>query len=564
MALRVRKLDLSLVACTFAVSFGITLTAAVLLTHHDPAHSQRYAPSPAPVQVGAGTVGELTPAALDRQWITYSDKSTCADRAGGDGVSAVRLSPSQIAWFFSDSSLGPAGPRIGLSEQSGFVHNLVVMQSTTGLRSRLVTVTGGEACAGPGGPGHARSVVSPGIAGGPENQRYWAGDGLRIGSRVLRFYTRYLPGALIPVGTVLASFAVRELASDGQGPAFGAVIRPDITRLPAYTPPGGGTPIVWGAAMLQQGGTIYIYGWQSSGFGVLPLHYYLAKVAAARLTDMPAWEFYVGGGGSGGRWARGQDNAQPIAADSGLSIDTGFSVINAAGRYWLIEQAGGPGSPDIDAYPTTAPWGPFETGPGIVLYRASGIGLTAADRYQIMYEARAEPALSTKHALMISYNVNSEAVTAGCVPVSAFTNAVIQPRFIAVPREDFAAPWAARPGAAVAGPPSYSAADSKRDPRWFDSWAYHGGCPPLSAAGDISVRRAHNRVQVRWRSSGPGVRYQIYLRADGGNYVLVRTAGKPSVTFSKLTHGRHYQMLIVPVNTRQQTGQGARVEFSAS
>jgi hypothetical protein len=558
MALRVRKLDLSLALCTFAVSFGITLTAALLVRHHDPAHPHRQAATPAPVQVQTGTTGELTPAALDRQWVTYSDKSTCADRAGGDGVSAVRLSSSQVAWFFSDSSLGPAGPDIGLSKQSGFVHNLVVMQTTTGLASRLVTVTGGDACAGPGGPGHARSVVSPGIAGGPADQRYWAGDGLRIGSRVLRFYTRYQPGALVPAGTVIASFAVRQLASDGQGPAFGAVIRPDITRLRSYTPPGGGTPIVWGAAMVRQGGTIYIYGWQSSGLGVLPLHYYMAKVAAARLTDLPAWRFYV----SDGLWATGQRSAQPIAADAGLSVDTGFSVIKAAGRYWLIEQAGGPGSPDIDAYPGPAPWGPFETGAGILLYRASGIGLTAADGYQIMYEARAEPALSTKSTLLISFNVNSLAVTAGCVPLSAFTNAVIQPRFVAVPREDFAAPWTARPGAAVAGPPLYSPADSSRDPRWFDSWAYSGGCPPLTAVRDISVQHADNQVVVRWRSSGPGVRYQIYLRADGADYTLVRTASSPSVTFAKLAHGRRYQMLIVPENTRQRIGQAAAVAFS--
>lgn len=564
MTLRVRKRDLSLTLGTFAVSFGVTLTAALLVTHHDPAHQQPRPPTPAPVQVRTGTVSELTPAALDRQWVTYSDKSTCADRAGGDGVSAVRLSSTQIAWFFSDSSLGPAGPRIGLSKQSGFVHNLVVMQTTTGLSSGLVTVTGGDACARPGGPGHARSVVSPGLAGGPEDQRYWAADGLRIGSQVQRFYTRYLPGALVPAGTVIASFSVRQLASDGQGPAFGAVIRPDITRLRSYTPPGGGTPIVWGAAMVQRGGTVYVYGWQSSGFGVLPLHYYLARVSAAKLTDMPAWQFYVGGSAGGGRWATGQHNAQPIAADSGLAIDTGFSVIRAAGRYWLIEQAGGPGSPDIDAYPAAEPWGPFETGAGIVLYRAAGIGLTATDGYQVMYEARAEPALSTKNALVISYNVNSEAVTAGCLPLSDFTNAVIQPRFVAVPREDFAAPWTARPSAAMAGPPSYSPALRKHDPQWFDTWAYHGGCPPLRAVRDISVSHPRKRLEVRWRSSGPGVRYQIYLRAVGASYTLVRTVSRPSVTFSKLTPGRRYQMLIVPENARQQTGQGAAVAFSSA
>lgn len=380
---------------------------------------------PGPVLVHGGTVGYLSPTALDRQWITYSDQSTCADRAGGDGVSAVRLSSAQVAWFFSDSSLGPAGPRIGFSRQSGFVHNLVVMQTTQRGRSKLVTITGGDGCPAPGVPGHALSVVRPDNAGGPEDQRYWTGDGLRIGSAVRRFYTRYLPGSLSAVGTVIASFSVRQLASDGDGPAFGAVIQPSITRLPTYVPPGGGTLIVWGAAMLRQGGTVYIYGWQSPGAG-LPINCYLARVPASRLTDMGAWRFYAGRG-----WVPGQENAQPILA--GLTIDTGFSVIRAAGRYWLIEQASALGNPDIDAYPAPTPWGPFNPAAGIVLYRAPGIGLTAADHYQVMYEARAEPALSTKRTLMISYNVNSLAVTAGCLPLSDFTNEAIQPHFFAVP-----------------------------------------------------------------------------------------------------------------------------------
>ena len=119
------------------------------------------------------------------------------------------------------------------------------------------------------------------------------------------------------------------------------------------------------------------------------------------------------------------------------SIDTAFSVIRAAGRYWLIEHATALGSANIDAYPARHPWGPFEPAGGIVLYHAPGIGLTAADRYQIMYEARVEPALSTRQTIVISYNVNTLAVTAGCVPLSDYTNAVVQPRFIGVPRSAF-------------------------------------------------------------------------------------------------------------------------------
>ena len=128
-------------------------------------------------------------------------------------------------------------------------------------------------------------------------------------------------------------------------------------------------------------------------------------------------------------------------------MPSGFSVVAIGGRYWLIQAGAEPGSQDIDAYPASEPWGPF--GPGVLLYRNPAIGLDAAHDYRIMYEARAEPALSTRHTLVISYNVNSEAVTTGCVPMSAFTNTVTQPRFISVPLAAFdagAGPARPRPG----------------------------------------------------------------------------------------------------------------------
>src|SRR5260370_26292579 len=105
MASRVRRLDRSLTFGAFAVSFGITLTAVIVATHQRADHATDRPPGPVLLRIG--TAGYLGPAALDGQWLVYSDKSTCADRAAGDGVSALRLSSSQIAWFFSDSSLGP-------------------------------------------------------------------------------------------------------------------------------------------------------------------------------------------------------------------------------------------------------------------------------------------------------------------------------------------------------------------------------------------------------------------------------------------------------------------------
>ncbi|MDR2987826.1 MAG: DUF4185 domain-containing protein [Nocardiopsaceae bacterium] len=474
MAYRVRKPELALALCVFVVAFGLTLGGIILVW------TQLFDQS----ALGTPALGHkrlenrlLAPAALDRQWITYSNKSTCADRSGGDGVAAVRLSSNQLAWFFSDSSLGPAGPTIGFSRQSGFVHNLVVIQTIRGSHSKLVTVTGGGACPRTGEPGRAVSVVRVENAGGAAKERYWGADGLRIGSHVLRFYNRFQPGRVpfVPDGTVIADFPVSRLSHAGRGPAFGAVIRPHITKVRAYTPYGIGTPIIWGAALMQHNGKIYIYGWRSPDPASAVRECYLARVDRSRLLDISAWQFYAGAG----RWAAGQAGARPIATGADLNIDTGFSVVPAAHRYWLIQHSGGLGSARIDAYPGPRPWGPFSTASARLLYSAPGISLTQRDRYRIMYEARVEPALSNKHKLVISYNVNSLAVTAACVSITEFTNTVIQPHFVAIPRSAFsrASPGSADVAAVAAAPRDYppAAGDGRR---WYDSWKYPGGCPP--------------------------------------------------------------------------------------
>ena len=163
---------------------------------------------------------------------------------------------------------------------------------------------------------------------------------------------------------------------------------------------------------------------------------------ASRLTEFAAWQFYAGSG----RWAASQSAAQPLQPpQSSLSVSSGFSVVPVGQRYWLIQANPIAGNQDIDAYPASAPWGPFDQAAGIVLYRDPGIGLDAAHDFRLMYEARVEPAVSTGRTLVISYNVNSIGNTAGCIPMSWFSNTVTLPRFITVPLTMFSAAPARRP-----------------------------------------------------------------------------------------------------------------------
>lgn len=572
-ARRRRRRGLELAGLAIGIVAGVSIALAWLV----PARSHPSGPiapsTHAPVLVSGSAgqpdpaaqygAGQPDPAALDGEWIAYSDHSTCADWAGGDGVSAIRLNSAQLAWFFSDTFIGPAGPTIGFSHLSGFVHNAVVVQTTTGRGSTFVTMTGGGACTGPGGPGNAASVVgaSPAVPVG-ESDRYWDEDGIEISGTVVKFYEHYLANAFpfVPVGTVLATFPASQLSSAGRGNQYGAVARPDLVPLPSYTPPSGGTPILWGAALLRAGNTVYIYGTQSPNVQVPGYRLYLARVPASQLTTFSAWRFYTGAGG----WAAGQRNAEPVQPPgSGLSVSSGFSVIQAGSRYWLIQGGVTPGGPDIDAYPASAPWGPFDFGAGRLLYRDPTIGLYAADDYRILYEARAEPALSTRDTLVISYNVNSEAVTTGCQPMSDFTNTVTLPRFITVPLAAFGDNPGAHGDSARSGPQDDPRIVPRDPSQWFDAWAYPGaGCPPVPGLASVQARPGTGKVTLSWPDAGLSIHYRVYLQGPGEpGGTPVATAYADGATITGLQPGR-YLAKVVPVSFKRRTGRAAEVTFT--
>jgi hypothetical protein len=337
-----RKLEIIGLAIGLAV--GLSAALAWRSPHGSPGASQSATPAPSRPQVVTRSGGGPDPAVLNAEWAAYSDHSTCADWAGGDGVSAVRLSSSQIAWFFSDTFLGPAGPTSGFSRSAGFVHNLVVVQTLTGRGSKFVTMIGGGTCSSQAVPS---SVVGPPQAPGTANERYWDEDGTRIGGTVVKFYNHFLPGIppYVATGTVIAAYPVSQLSSAGRGATEGAVARPRLFPLPSYTPPGDNSPIVWGAAVLHAGNTVYVYGTQTPDTPVPDRQLYLARVPASLLTQFSAWQFYVGPG----QWADAQQDAQP--AGSGLAMSSGFSVVQVGQRYWLIQADPLVGSQDIDAYP---------------------------------------------------------------------------------------------------------------------------------------------------------------------------------------------------------------------
>ena len=561
---RRRRRWLEAAGLVIGIVAGVGIALGWLLsTRGQPPRPVVYSTQPPVLVHGAsGTSAEPDPAALDAQWAAYSNHSSCADWAGGDGVSAIRLNSSQLAWFFSDTYLGPAGPAIGFSHLSGFLHNSVVVQTSTGPASTFVTLTGGGACTGlngrAGGGDAAPVVGAPPTGSSVPADRYWEEDGISTGGTVVKFYNHYLGGTVpyVPDGTVIATFPVSQLSSAGRAHQFGGVARPDLITVPSYTPPAGGSPILWGASLLRAGNTVYIYGTQSPKLSAPGRLLYLARVPLSRLTEFSAWQFYAGGG----TWAAGQGGARPVQA--GANASSGFSVVQAGHRYWLIQAATAVVAPDIDAYPASNPWGPFDFTAGRLLYRDPAIGLDAAHDYRILYEARAEPALSTRNTLVISYNVNSEAVTTGCAPMSAFTNALTLPRFVAVPMAAFGDVAGAHANLARSGPAGYPQIVQRNPSQWFDAWDYPDGCPPVPALASARARPGAGRVALSWPDAGLRLRYHVYLQGPGeAGGAPVKITQKNGVTVTGLRPG-DYQATVVPVNFKQQTGRAAKVTFT--
>ena len=320
---RSRRRGLEIAGLVLGIAAGVGVAATWLIP------SLRHLSGPPPVNsppvVVHDSAGSFTspgsttapdPAALDAEWTAYSDRSGCADWAGGNGVSAIRLNSSQLAWFFSDTFIGPAGPTTGFSHISGFAHNAVVVQTRTRHGSAFVTVTGGGACTGPGRPGNAAPVVgdSPWLSG--THDRYWDEDGLRTGGTIVKFYNRYAASTFpfVPLGTVIASFDAGQLSSAGPpiplrrdepaGPWSGCRPTP---RRPAG-PRSCGAPRCCASA-----NTVYVYGTQSPHVSDPLRHLYLARVPVTKLTAFSSWRFYAGPG----TWAPGQQGARPVPLGSG-------------------------------------------------------------------------------------------------------------------------------------------------------------------------------------------------------------------------------------------------------
>lgn len=499
-----------------------------------------------------GADGEPSPRLLNDMWARYGHSASCSQWSGADGMQAIRLNRNKIAWFFSDTFLGPVNkdgsrPLFGKT----MIQNSMVIQTTgSDGRNSLATVTGGGTC------GDAESGGPKALLPRPEatpRPWYWAAGDAIVGNTLVKFYNRFHYGGprYIPEGTVMARFDMSQLTA--QSPP--KVQRPPTTRIPSYTPVPGGSPILWGASVLVDGPTTYIYGWETADVNVQDKRLYLARVPSRSLADFGAWSFYAGSG----TWTTAQSDARPLQpVGAKLSVSNGFTVAKLGGRYWLIQHEPDLFDADIVAYPAATPWSSFDVSKRIELFHAPEVGPDVAHDFRMIYEARLLPALSTRDRLVIGYSVNSAGVSAGCRNLVTYTDKIYRPRFITVPRSVFTAGRRPAHASVSYDPRPVSNAARRFHGPWHNTWSGRA-CPRLRRIVYIGARPGKDgSVTLSWPDAGLDVWYRVSVRdrvgGHWGPYRVVAKTFNPAVTLTGYRRGSTHRWKVVPMNVKNDSG----------
>ncbi|MER5650304.1 hypothetical protein [Streptosporangium sp. NPDC002524] len=520
---------------------------------------------------------------LTNMFKNYGDNAGCADWSGGDATQSVRLPSGKRAWFFSDTFLNHPSKRPGGFETS-FLRNSIVIQNGSALR----TITGGNTCKETDQSVDFWSRYAHTPVG--NGSQYWTGDAKVNGDRVVKFYYRGLGG--VDTRGAYAIFPNSELDNN-------TVIRKTPTAL-ADCFVSAPDPIIWGTALVEQGGYTYIYGHESKT--ALGKRIFLARVPATLdLTDQSLWRYFTGTDSSGNpQWGTSCSASRPL----GVLAEAGFSVIDLNNRFWLVHHADPHVTPgQIVANPSTTPWG--FTNNRIKLYDPPERHVSP--NFSMVYEARVHEGLSSDPSkIVISYNVNTNAVNIGCRPLTDYNADTYRPKFIDVPVTAFfsptsfkaAAPAMAEPGSAPADstggrgihPPAFT--DTGRPPNapapppdgkiprtsaqeaaktlaavaaapdnsWYDNTVEpqksNAGCPriqDLQGSGLTAAVQPLANAKLNWDDVGMGVWYWIYQRdATAGQswkkFDIWTT--KPNADLAPLdgaaNHGHRFEWYVVP------------------
>ncbi|NYH42072.1 hypothetical protein HNR22_001799 [Micromonospora jinlongensis] len=514
------------------------------------------------------SVGFAKPnSSLNSLFNNYGNSASCSDWSGADATQSVSLPSGKRAWFFADSFLNSPTARVNGFNRST-LRNSIVIQNGSSMR----TITGGNTCR----ENDSSLSFWDRFAKTPFSEPtgsayYWPGDAMVVGNNVVKFFYRNVPqgGWWTDTHSAVAAIPISSLESS-------SVINMQPTLLPpVYSY--GQHPINWGLALLPQGSEVYIY-----GAGIVNAQnsrrLYVAKATPNDLTNPSRWTFWTGS-----TWSAVGNQSAARAVSPDLKVENGFSVAQVKGSYWLVQHEPGLDGGDIIAHPAATPYG-FGAS-RISLYTPPEGPRDAAHKYQFYYEARVHAGLGASDKVVVSYNVNTSAVSVGCRSRNNHDAGIYRPRFLDVPVDMFQPGSATVPSTAgssdsgsyqrgirdhsleaqgnelskpAAAVTPASAVAMAADYGWYDGWAPpqegNGGCPPLNQATNLTgVAGPDGRVTLNWTDYGRDMWYWVYSRDATANEPFTRrelwTTG-PSVVAAPVMvperQGHHFEWYVVP------------------
>jgi hypothetical protein len=291
-----------------------------------------------------------------------NDNTLLDDWTGADGAMSVVLPDGRVVWDFSDTFLGFVNRDGSRPGGQPFINNSMIVQDSGAL---VQTLHGGTAQS-------PTSLIIP----GDQNAWYWVGDMTVEGDRLRVFVMEF-------VRTGPGSFDFQWV-----GNAIASFVLPDLT-LENVVPTHGENNVMYGAALLEEGGYTYIYGTEDVSGTEKYLH--IARATAGNLFG--AWEFYTGTG-----WSSDPTSSARLLR----GVGNGFGVAKVGNRFVLFTMDSlFPFSDELVMYSSNNPEGPF--GNRMLVYRTPE---TRGDR--ITYDAHVHPEFTDAQGrLLVSYDVNS-------------------------------------------------------------------------------------------------------------------------------------------------------------
>ncbi|GAA4721703.1 DUF5005 domain-containing protein [Phytohabitans rumicis] len=418
--------------------------------------------------VAAVPAGGMTPAAVTGMFAAYGDAG--GHWTGGDSTASVLLPDGRVVWLFSDTFLGTVNADGSRPANTPMVNNTIVVQEDTSL---VATLHGGTATA-------PTALVVPQQAG----EFFWVANGLVDNGQLKVLYNRYRlgPGGsldFVPTGTSLATFTLPALTLDS------------VVDLPL------GSAIVWGSALLTEGGHTYVYG-ASSGLANLKFGH-VARVPVGNLGG--TWEFW-----NGSAWSPEESAASRLLS----GVGTNFAVQKVGSEYVLITQEN---NLVLDrqfvAYTAASPVGPF-AGPTVLFSAPEAV----PGNDVVVYHARLHQELARSGKLLLSYDVNTLDNADNYADARLY-----RPRF----REIDWPPTQPNPSTLPAAPTGLTATSSTT-----------------------------GTVNLSWNAVAGATEYRVYRRYVTGGQTHFARHSVPvtgtSAQFGELVRGHEYQFTITAAN----------------